>query len=255
MAQPTYSSEAIVLRKTKLNETDLILTLLSEEGSIIKCVAKGARKPTSTFASRCELFSQASFHLSKGRSLDIAKEVRLIDGHPVLRTDFELSSCASAMVELLGRIAQESLDAPRLYAMTAVALSALEQSEPPLAYLVCVAHLMKACAFSGFNPSLRQCILCGNDTGLLSGASELGFSLESGGCVCDACFAGIASYTESAEKLRWVDALINSTFEQILSFDADETTAFALLRFAQEWTQAHIGVNLKSLNLIIGNLV
>ena len=33
MAQPTYSTRALVLRRTKLGESDLILTLLSEDGS------------------------------------------------------------------------------------------------------------------------------------------------------------------------------------------------------------------------------
>ena len=32
MSQPTYDARAIVLRKTKLGESDLILTLLAEDG-------------------------------------------------------------------------------------------------------------------------------------------------------------------------------------------------------------------------------
>ena len=52
MAQPTYSVRGIVLRKTKLAETDLIVTLLADDGTQRRAVAKGARKPSSTFASR-----------------------------------------------------------------------------------------------------------------------------------------------------------------------------------------------------------
>ena len=36
--------KAIVLKKTKLSETDLIVTLFTEEGVQVRAVAKGARK-------------------------------------------------------------------------------------------------------------------------------------------------------------------------------------------------------------------
>ena len=52
MSQPTYPLRALVLRRTKLGESDLILTLLAADGSLAKAVAKGARKPTSSFAAR-----------------------------------------------------------------------------------------------------------------------------------------------------------------------------------------------------------
>ncbi|MEG2982380.1 MAG: recombination protein O N-terminal domain-containing protein [Raoultibacter sp.] len=41
MAQQTYTARVIVLQKTKLGETDLILTLLAEDGAQIRAVAKG----------------------------------------------------------------------------------------------------------------------------------------------------------------------------------------------------------------------
>ena len=41
----TYHARACVLDRTKLGETDLILTLLSSNGAQLRAVAKGARKP------------------------------------------------------------------------------------------------------------------------------------------------------------------------------------------------------------------
>ena len=52
--QPTYDARAIVLRKTKLGESDLIVTLLAQDGSQARAVAKGARKPARPFAARLE---------------------------------------------------------------------------------------------------------------------------------------------------------------------------------------------------------
>ena len=41
----TYRTKVLVLDKTKLKETDLILTMLDERGRQVRAVAKGARKP------------------------------------------------------------------------------------------------------------------------------------------------------------------------------------------------------------------
>lgn len=52
----TYRTKVLVLDKTKLKETDLILTMLDERGRQVRAVAKGARKPGGRLAARCELF-------------------------------------------------------------------------------------------------------------------------------------------------------------------------------------------------------
>ena len=85
MAQPTYSLRALVLRRTKLGESDLILTLLAEDGSQQRTVAKGARRPKSSFAARTEPFCVIDALCAKGRSLDILKEARLVAAHDALR--------------------------------------------------------------------------------------------------------------------------------------------------------------------------
>ena len=110
MAQSTYNARVLVLRKTKLGESDLILSLLAQDGSQIRAVAKGARKPTSQFSSRLELYSQADVLLAQGRSLDIVKEARLVAGNAALRESMELAACAAPIVELLDRITQPGLE-------------------------------------------------------------------------------------------------------------------------------------------------
>ena len=79
MAAPTQTITGLVLRRTKLGETDVITTILAEDGSQYKAVAKGARKPTSSFASRLEVFAVATILLAQGKNLDIVKEVRLVE--------------------------------------------------------------------------------------------------------------------------------------------------------------------------------
>ena len=161
MARPTYRARVLVIRKTKLGETDLILTMLAEDGSQLRAVAKGARKPSGAFASRLELFCEADVLLVRGKSLDIVKEARLICGNAQVRESLERASAASVMVELLDRATQPDLPSLKLFPMTHAALAALAAANVAHAPAICAAHLLKTFAFAGVRPTLAECSLCG----------------------------------------------------------------------------------------------
>ena len=71
---PSYRAHALVLRKTKLGETDAIVTLLAEDGRELRAVAKGLRKPGSKLGGVLEPFTEVSLLLHTGRSLDVVSE-------------------------------------------------------------------------------------------------------------------------------------------------------------------------------------
>ena len=75
----TYRTKVLVLDKTKLKETDLILTMLDERGRQVRAVAKGARKPGGRLAARCELFCTVDMLLAHGRSLDVVSQAELME--------------------------------------------------------------------------------------------------------------------------------------------------------------------------------
>ena len=161
MAADTYSLQALVLRKTKLGETDLIVTLLAQDGRQVRAVAKGARKPNSSFASRLEIFSEVDLLLVCGKSLDIVKEAKLLNAHIGVREDMEHAAAAAPIVDLLTRLTQPDLESPRLYDLSASALEHVESCDATGTLAVCAAFMLKAFAFSGFRPSLNRCVMCG----------------------------------------------------------------------------------------------
>ncbi len=174
MARPTYRARVLVIRKTKLGETDLILTMLAEDGSQLRAVAKGARKPSGAFASRLELFSEADVLLVRGKSLDIVKEARLVCGNAQVRESLERASAASVMVELLDRATQPDLPSPKLFPMTHAALAALAVADVAHAPAICAAHLLKTYAFAGVRPTLAECSLCGEPLAAGEGRAAAG---------------------------------------------------------------------------------
>ncbi len=251
MASPTYATRAIVLRKTRLGESDLIVTLLAESGAQLRAVAKGARKPTSQFASRLELFSETDLLCSEGRNLDVVKEARLVRAHDGLRSSLEHGTAAAPMAELLERMTQVALDEPRLFQASSVALTALEGASIAQAPAVAGAHLLKTLAFSGLRPSLTACVVCGAPITEPEGSSDaMRFSFHEGGLVCPNCVHGAETLPVAASAIAWARFFLGSSFAAIVDEAVPLGSSFAVLRLVQGLVREHVGARLKSLEFL-----
>lgn len=279
MAQATYHERVLVLRKTKLGESDLILTLLNEEGHQIRAVAKGARKPTSSFASRLELFSCCDVLLVKGKSLDIVKEAKLVASHGQVRSDLMKSTCAAVVCELLGKSTESGLDNPRLFPMAnaylevlgacsapvgdsgqeaaaavdAVAADSASDSEGDLsAALLTAGCLVKVVAQLGFRPCLDSCVECG--TPLTGAESRALMSYTEGGRVCPECFASVSCFQVSGLCLDWLNSLVTLRFGEMAGLQADASTLRDCLQVLSSWVSVQMGIHLNGMKMLLSLL-
>ena len=218
MAQPTYSLCALVLRRTKLGESDLILTLLSEDGSQKRAVAKGARRPKSSVAARTEPFCEAS-------------------------------AAAAPGAELLARMSQRDLANPRLFQSAMRVLDAMDGADDSHRAALSAAELLKILAFSGLRPSLEVCVGCGEPVALVEGV-RIPFSAAGGGVLCESCRGLDESVLVDAGTLCWAQYFLTTPFDAIAEGPADLTGTFAVLHLVQDLVRAHIGSSLKSLEFL-----
>ncbi|MGN0302577.1 MAG: DNA repair protein RecO [Anaerotardibacter sp.] len=251
MASPTYRASGIVLRKTKLKESDLIYSFLTDEGLQIQAIAKGARKPTSSFSSRLELFSYCDLLLVKGKSLDIVKEARLIEGFPALRNNYEAVLLGSPALELLRKVTITTVSDPRLFSMAKAYFTHLETVSTSQGLLLCTAFLIKSMAFLGFRPSFTHCVGCGSQIEYLTTNS---FSSFDGGVVCASCFSQYETTLVPGSVIVLLQNLLMSSFDTILSFEFSGKETREALQLTQQLIYTHLGVSLKSLNYVYTQL-
>ncbi len=111
------TTAAILLRKTKLTETSLIVTWFTEAQGRIKTVAKGARQPKSRFAGLLDLFFDCEIQLARSRKseLHILREVVLRNPHEGLRLDYGRVALAAYFVELIELVTEPDHPAPELH--------------------------------------------------------------------------------------------------------------------------------------------
>ncbi|HAM15177.1 MAG TPA: DNA repair protein RecO [Eggerthellaceae bacterium] len=245
----SYKARATVLRKMRLGEKDLIVSLIAEDGSLLRAVAKGARKPGGSLAARLELFSTVDALLAEGRNLDVVAEARLAAS----RRDFDLeqAACAAAVAEMACLVAQEGLAHPRLFDMTNAALDRIADAQPADALAIACAYLLKALASEGVRPELSRCMACGEPIDATEGASRVFVSFESGGGYCERCQRPSDCMPVDAATVGWVNALLRLRFHDIPPLAVPLRASSAILQFARQWTRFHLGRDLKSLNFLL----
>ena len=251
MSAKTYKTRGLVLRKTKLGEKDLIVTLLDESGALLRAVAKGARKPGGSYAARVELFSCVDLMLAQGRNLDVITSATFADSGAKSAMGVEQAACASALAELIGSLAQEGLPHEMLFPMSRAAFARISSSGPNTALALSCAAMLKAFAYCGFRPNFTSCVSCGRtlDDGALIG--QVPFSVIDGGLICTNCQRPADAFMVETNTLKWADALMRARFEDVASFDAPVDVCFAVLHLIRQWCRTHAGKNLKAIDFLL----
>lgn len=242
----TLRQHAIVLGRTKLAEQDLILTLLSSDGSQMRVVAKGARKPGGRFASRSELFCDVDVLVAQGRTLGIMSEATLVDAHEGLRGSLERVSAASAVAEIARLTCFEDIPDAFLYPICSRALKACEQAQDqPHLDLVVAAYTFKVLSHAGWRPELTSCISCGDEA--LSH-----FSAMAGGLLCASCAKDVEGALElSTTEIAWMRAMIAMTFDELLEAPIDADVAALMLSLAHSWGAVHLDARLRAFEFLL----
>lgn len=242
----TYRTRAVVLDRTKLGESDLILTLLLADGTQARAVAKGARKPGGKLAARVQLFCELDLLLAAGRNLDIVSEAQLVEAHANLRGDLERVSAASAVCELARLTSFEDAPDPYLCPICSRALLACEQAaDQPHLDLCVAAYGVKVLSHQGWQPVLSSCVACGEP-------AVTRFSARAGGAVCESCAKTIAGAEPiEAANLAWLSRLIGLTFDELLAADIDPARAAELLAITHVWCATHLDARLRALEFML----
>lgn len=247
---PAYPLRALVLRKTKLGETDLILTLLSEDGRQVRAVAKGVRKPGSRFGGRLEPYSVVDLLLHTGRSLEVVTEARTVNAHGTLREDLDLSAAAAVVVDLLDKIAVEGQTEPRLFGLAEATLCAFEGSAHNAIPALVVAYLLKALAMHGYRPELESCVACAGEL-----SHGMGFSLSQGGSLCAGCGELDSSALRCPDEARaWLHRLLAATMAEVAQLEMPPEAVSDCFSLVRAFVVYHVPARLKALDYYAGTV-
>ena len=188
---PAYKTNALVLRRISLGETDKILTLFSREYGKFSAIAKGARRTTSRLAGGTEPLLFVRMLLGEGMNLDVVTQVEVRESFQTLKSDFGLYLRATYACELLDKLTAERDPSSAAFDALLSALYILQRAADPDAALH--AYELQLMGLIGYEPRLDACVRCERTWG--EGVLPVGYSAPRGGALCADCNSAVKEET------------------------------------------------------------
>ena len=116
-SRPVNRTHAILLRKTRLTESSLIVTWLSASHGRVKTVAKGVFRPKSRLAGVLDSLHLCEIQFSPARTGDLhsLREANLLEAFVNVRKDYPRLALAAYGVELIERSTEAEFPMPELF--------------------------------------------------------------------------------------------------------------------------------------------
>lgn len=236
---PVYKAEAIVVRRTNLGEADRVVTLFCRDQGKVAAAAKGARKPTSRFAGRLELFSHVRGLLAVGRTLDVVSQVEVVNAFGALREDLTRLSYAAFAAELVDRATADREPAPELFGTLRTALDLMQTGDPEQVALWFTARLL---LHSGYAPVTDHCQVCRTSV-----RGDAVFSSALGGALCERDqHRDPEAATVSAAALRTIGQLLHLQPSAVGGLVLDRPLRVEVSGLLQRYAEYRLEIRLKS---------
>lgn len=215
--------KGLVLRVTAYNDTDALLTVLSQDRGKLTIKARGLRRKNSPLVAPCQLLAYGEFTLFEYRNMYTINEAHSLALFAPLRKDLQKLSLGTYFAQVSELICQEDMPNPELLSLLLNCLHALSDLQLPEAIVKSVFELRIAC-LAGYEPDLAGCHCCGNSYPDL-------FDLSGGHLICSGCHAGEPSGIRMPISAGMLDAMRYICFcdpKKLFSFSIGEGTTEAL---------------------------
>ena len=169
----------LVLRVTAYNDTDALLTVLSDTHGKLTVKARGLRRKNSPLAAPCQLLAYGEFCLFENRGYYTINEATSIALFHDLRKDLQKLSLGTYFAQVADVLCQEDAPNSELLSLTLNCLYALSNMSVSEQQVKAVFELRSAC-LAGYMPDLTGCWQCGH-------AEPDRFDISEGHLECASC--------------------------------------------------------------------
>lgn len=152
--------QGLVLRVTKYNDKDALLTVLSQNHGKLTVKARGLLRKNSPLTAPCQLLAFSEFTLFEYKGFYTVNEASTIALFHGLRKDLTKLSLGTYFAQVADALSQEDLPNPELLSLVLNSIYALEKLDLPEKQVKAVFELRSAC-LAGYAPDLSACYRCG----------------------------------------------------------------------------------------------
>lgn len=245
----TIKTKALVLGSIRWKESSKIVTLYSSKLGKIKVIARGAYKNNSPFAGKLESLQLCELIIlvKESRTLQILKEVELLNSFNSVRTGLDRLPFGMAILEIINQVFEEPQPDEVFFDFVIEMLQALTKIKSPANVLLY--FLLKLSSYLGFKPSLQNCA-----SGDISKcANKVFLSMENGRVFCRNCPSSYSN-TIALQKNQFffLKNLQNLNHRRIINWEIARSDALSLIQQLINYINFHLENNIhtKALQLL-----
>lgn len=246
-----FVTDAINLKSYNLSESDKIIVMYSKEKGLIKCVAKGCKKPKSKLGARMDLLVANQLMLYKGKNMDTVCEAKAINCFKNTRQCIDKLFYSTYVSEVINNFGiEDDPSSAEIYDLLYKTLEKITDSKEKKEVLIAVIKFqLKFMQLAGFGIELDMCLCCREQ--IL--AENMYFSSKMGGVICEECNGHLGIKTKMHHKLRdFLLAMLQFDFNYVSDYDrkATEKVCSVCFNLLSEYVQNHCHKKLKSMQVL-----
>lgn len=219
-------TSGVVIRRTKVKDNDLMLTIFTKDLGVIRASARGARGFKNKLSAGTALFAYSEFLLYPGKEVYKVNSCELLESFYSLTSNIERLAFATYIADLTGYVIQEEAETERLLSLFLNTFYLFARWGGELRTVKCVYEL-KLLEFLGFAPCVTECVACGNEETSFFSPAEGGAlcadcrkELSSGRAISDSCLSAMRHVLSSDDKKAFAFRLSEVVLEEMESFVA-----------------------------------
>lgn len=120
--------DALVIKRQKYGEADLMVTLFTREVGKLTVLAKGVRKQPSKRAASVEIGTHLEAYLIKGKGMEILTQTVIVNSFAPLKQDLVSLTQLYQLFEVLDILTRENQELPEIHELMLVTLEQLASS-------------------------------------------------------------------------------------------------------------------------------
>ncbi|KMT21658.1 DNA repair protein RecO [Clostridium cylindrosporum] len=235
--------QGVVISARNINDSDKIITLLSDKLGKIDIVANGCRKPKSRFMASVQMFCYGEYVLTTGKNLHTLKESNILESFQGIILNLDKVAYGSYFLELIDNLIEKDMKNVHLLALTLKTLYILLHGDISLLPLLRVTFDFKAISLAGYMPQVFRCVNCGDSNG------PYVFSAASGGILCKKC-VDTKELTLTAQELNLLQTLKNIKLEDLHNLNVSSVLVMNIQNMISFYIRNYIEREFKSLQLL-----
>lgn len=239
-------TEGLVLRQTKYDEWDKILTIFTRDKGKIQAIAKGARRPKGSLVASTQVFSHSDFLLYQGRNLYHVNQADIINSFFSLRDDLYKLAYGTYIIELVDTASIEGVENIKLFDLSVKTLKVLSGLNKDYKKLL-AAYELKYITFIGYRPQISRCVICNGEL-----SNKIKFGYQQGGAICENCsYQELGGIIVSKDILMKMKELLFIHLDKIHELDISANDINIIEKIISNYIMNHIEkTNFKSLEFL-----